>query len=73
MVGCPVDPVGLARAAQADTLVLNFRYVNRELVDTAHQQDIKVMRLEYRRSGNPQALPGHEPGRYLHQSAPGDY
>ena len=43
MVGCPADPVGLARAARAGTLALNFRYVNQELVDTAHQQDIKVM------------------------------
>ena len=43
MVGCPADPVGLARAARADTLALNYRYVNRELVDAAHQQDIKVM------------------------------
>ena len=43
LVGCPADPVGLARAARAGTLALNFRYVNRELVDAAHQQDIKVM------------------------------
>ena len=43
MVGCPADPVGLARAALAGTLALNFRYVNRELVDAAHRQDIKVM------------------------------
>ena len=43
MVGCPADPVGLARAARAGTLALNFRYVTRELVDAAHQQDIKVM------------------------------
>jgi len=43
MVGCPADPVGLARAARADTLALNYRYVNRDLVDAAHQQDIKVM------------------------------
>ena len=43
MVGCPADPVGLARAARADTLALNYRYVNRELVDAAHQQDIKVI------------------------------
>ncbi len=43
MVGCPVDPVGLARAARAETLVLNYRYVNRELVDAAHQQDIRVI------------------------------
>ena len=43
MVGCPADPVGLARAARANTLVLNYRYVNRELVDAAHQQNIRVM------------------------------
>jgi glycerophosphoryl diester phosphodiesterase len=43
MVGSPADPVSLARAARADILALNFRYVNRELVDAAHQQDIKVM------------------------------
>ncbi len=42
LVGCPADPVGLARAARADTLVLNYRYVNRDLVDTAHRQGIKV-------------------------------
>jgi glycerophosphoryl diester phosphodiesterase len=43
MVGCPADPVGLARAARANTLALNYRYVTRELVDAAHQQDIRVM------------------------------
>jgi glycerophosphoryl diester phosphodiesterase len=43
MVGCPVDPVGLARAALADTLVLNYRYVNRELVEAAHRQGIHVI------------------------------
>jgi glycerophosphoryl diester phosphodiesterase len=43
MVGCPADPVGLALAARADTLVLNYHYVNRELVDAAHRQDIKVI------------------------------
>jgi len=43
MVGCPADPVGLARAALADTLVLNYRYVNRELADAAHRQDIRVI------------------------------
>lgn len=42
MVGCPADPVGLARAALADTLVLNYRYVNRELADAAHRQGLKV-------------------------------
>jgi glycerophosphoryl diester phosphodiesterase len=43
MVGCPADPVGLARAARANTLALNHRYVNRELVDAAHQQEIGVI------------------------------
>ena len=43
MVGCPADPVGLARAAGADTLVLNYRYVNRELADAARSQDIRVI------------------------------
>jgi glycerophosphoryl diester phosphodiesterase len=43
MVGCPADPAGLARAARADTLVLNYRYVNRELVEAAHRQEIKVV------------------------------
>jgi glycerophosphoryl diester phosphodiesterase len=42
LVGCPADPVGLARAARTDTLVLNYRYVNRDLVDAAHRQGIKV-------------------------------
>jgi glycerophosphoryl diester phosphodiesterase len=43
MVGCPADPVGLARAARADTLVLNYRYVNRDLVDAAHRRGIEVI------------------------------
>lgn len=42
MVGCPADPVGLARAARASTLVLNYRYVNRELVETAHNHGLTV-------------------------------
>ncbi len=42
MVGCPADPAGLARAARADILVLNYRYVNRELVNAARRQDIGV-------------------------------
>ncbi|MHB8069430.1 MAG: glycerophosphodiester phosphodiesterase [Desulfobaccales bacterium] len=42
MVGCPADPAGLARAALADTLVLNYQYVNRELVETAHRYGLKV-------------------------------
>ena len=48
MVGCPADPVGLARAARADTLVLNYRYVNQELADAAHGQEMQGHRLEYR-------------------------
>lgn len=43
LVGCPADPVGLARAARTHTLVLNYRYVNRDLVDTAHRQEIEVI------------------------------
>jgi glycerophosphoryl diester phosphodiesterase len=43
MVGCPADPEGLAQAARADALVLNYRYVNRELVEAARRQDIKVI------------------------------
>lgn len=43
MVGCPADPGGLARAALADTLVLNYRYVHRELADAAHRQGLKVI------------------------------
>ncbi len=42
MVGCPVDPAGLARAALADTLVLNYKYVDRELVERAHLSGLKV-------------------------------
>ena len=33
MVGCPADPVGLARAANADALILQYAYVTPELVD----------------------------------------
>lgn len=43
MVGCPADPAGLARAARADTLVLNYRYVNLELVEVAKRQGIEVI------------------------------
>lgn len=43
MVGCPADPVGLARAANADALILQYAYVTPELVAAAHQQDIKVI------------------------------
>jgi glycerophosphoryl diester phosphodiesterase len=42
MVGCPVDPVGLARAALAEALVLHFAYVTPELVAAAHAQGLLV-------------------------------
>ena len=42
MVGCPADPGGLARAALTDTLVLNYRYVHRELAALAHGQGLKI-------------------------------
>ncbi len=43
LVGCPADPAGVARAAGAATLVLNYRYVNQDLVAAAHQQGIKIV------------------------------
>jgi glycerophosphoryl diester phosphodiesterase len=43
MVGCPVDPVGLARAARAETLALNYRYVNQELAEAARSHGIRVI------------------------------
>ena len=42
MVGCPADPVGLARAANADALVLQYAYVTPELVAAAHNQGLLV-------------------------------
>jgi glycerophosphoryl diester phosphodiesterase len=42
MVGCPADPVGLARAAQADALILQYAYVTPELVAAAHSQGLLV-------------------------------
>lgn len=42
LVGCPADPVGLARAARADALVLHFAYVHRELVIQAHEAGLLV-------------------------------
>jgi glycerophosphoryl diester phosphodiesterase len=42
MVGCPADPVGLARAADADALVLQYAYVTPELVAAAHNHGILV-------------------------------
>ena len=43
LVGCPADPVGLARAARTRTLVLNYRYLNEDLVDTAHRRELEVI------------------------------
>jgi len=42
MVGCPADPVGLARAARADALVLQYAYVTPDLVAAAHKHNLKV-------------------------------
>ena len=36
MVGCPADPVGLARAAGAGALILQYAYVTADLVAAAH-------------------------------------
>ncbi len=41
-VGCPADPVGLARAALAEALVLHYAYVTPELVNAAHADGIQV-------------------------------
>jgi glycerophosphoryl diester phosphodiesterase len=43
LVGCPADPAGLAHAARADTLVLNYRYVDRALAEAAQRQEIGVI------------------------------
>jgi glycerophosphoryl diester phosphodiesterase len=42
LVGCPADPVGLARAAAADALVLQYAYVTADLVAAAHGHGLKV-------------------------------
>ncbi len=42
MVGCPADPAGLARAADADGLVLQYSYVTGALVDAAHDAGLMV-------------------------------
>ena len=43
LVGRPADPVGLARAARTRTLVLNYRYIDWDLVDTAQRRKIEVI------------------------------
>lgn len=42
MVGCPADPVGLARAARAEALVLQYAYVTPDLVAAAHAHGLLV-------------------------------
>ena len=42
MVGCPADPVGLARAADAGALVLHYAYVTPELAAAAHKSGLQV-------------------------------
>jgi len=41
MVGCPVNAC-LAKSAFADALVMNYAFINRELVETAHREGVKV-------------------------------
>ncbi|MDP3028788.1 MAG: glycerophosphodiester phosphodiesterase family protein [Deltaproteobacteria bacterium] len=41
LVGCPVDAC-MARSASADALVMNYAFVNKELVYKAHQEGLKV-------------------------------
>jgi glycerophosphoryl diester phosphodiesterase len=42
LVGCPADPVGLARAALAEALILHYGYVTPELVQAAHAAGLLV-------------------------------
>lgn len=42
MVGCPADPVGLARAAGAQALVLHYAYVTQDLVTAARAGGLGV-------------------------------
>ena len=42
LVGCPADPVGLARAALAEALVLHYGYVTPDLVEAAHAAGLLV-------------------------------
>jgi len=56
LVGCPADPAGLARAAGAETLVLNYRYVNRELAEAARRAGLKVIAWNI---DDPEILPAY--------------
>jgi glycerophosphoryl diester phosphodiesterase len=42
LVGCPVDPVALARAARAEALVLHYAYVTPELANAARGAGLQV-------------------------------
>jgi glycerophosphoryl diester phosphodiesterase len=42
MVGCPADPVGLAQAARANALILQYAYVTPKLVAAAHSHGLLV-------------------------------
>jgi glycerophosphoryl diester phosphodiesterase len=42
LMGCPADPRGMARAARADALILQYSYVTRELVAVAHSHNLMV-------------------------------
>ena len=42
LVGCPADPVGLAQAARADALILQYAYVTPKLVAAAHSHGLLV-------------------------------
>jgi glycerophosphoryl diester phosphodiesterase len=42
LVGCPADPVGLARAALAEALVLHYVFVTPDLVEAAHAAGLLV-------------------------------
>ncbi len=42
LVGCPADPVGLARAARAEALVLQYAYVTADLTAAAHHHGLQV-------------------------------
>jgi glycerophosphoryl diester phosphodiesterase len=42
MVGCPADPVGLARAANSGALVLQYAYVTPDLVTATHNNGLLV-------------------------------
>lgn len=41
LVGCPVDPC-IATRASADALVMKYNFVNRQFVDIAHEEGLKV-------------------------------